>query len=127
MDLRADWKTAALAALAALVVGVVLMLVLDGIASVAGILHGDRKHLRGDLLVSFVAALVAASLTVPVVRRVVRRRAGIVVGLTPLVVTALMAGVFLVSPVSLPLYLVAWVACARFARGTATLPEPGRV
>jgi hypothetical protein len=127
MDLRADWKTAALAALAALAVGVVGVLLLGGAATVAGILHGDQKHLHGDLLVSFAAGLVAALLAVPVVRRVVRRRAGVLLGLTPLVVTALMAGVFLASPISLPLYLMAWVACARFAQGTATLPEPGRV
>jgi len=108
----------------------VLVIVCLNVASGAGLFHGDRKHLRVDLLIAFAVALSAAVLSVPIVRRVVRRRSGVQMRLSSALVTAMMAGVFLVPyawPLSLLLYLVAWVACARFARGNATLHEHERV
>ena len=119
MDERADWLTAVLAALAAVVTGVLAVILLGAIASGFGLIHpsGDKAHVVGDALVSLGASLLAGLASFPIVRLVVERRAGIRLGLMPLLVTAVFAGVFLLFAVSLPLYLFAWLACARFARG----------
>ncbi len=126
MDERADWSTAVLTAVVAVVFGVLVVIVLGIVASGLGLLHPttDKAHRSQDLLVSLGAALLAGLATALVVRRVVVWRARIRLGVAPLLVTALFAGVFLLFAQSLPLYLLAWLACARFARGHRSEVEP---